>query len=87
MPDLTLNVRKHMTGIGLIPAPIEVLGGEPQLDNEVARQVLWFDLATLFLPKAQQGTLVLAHDGADVRPANEVTPGCLAVCPNLLFHG
>jgi hypothetical protein len=37
-----------LPGIGLIPAPIEVLGGQAELDHEVARQVLSLDLSPRF---------------------------------------
>ena len=47
---LLLHVRENLTGIGLIPAPVQVLGRKPELNDEIARQVLRLDLATLFLP-------------------------------------
>jgi hypothetical protein len=53
MPDLPLDICKDLAGIGLIPAPVQVLGRQPQLDDEIAGQILWLDLAALFLPKAQ----------------------------------
>jgi hypothetical protein len=36
MADLPLQISKDLTGIGLVPAPIEVLGCEAKLDDEVA---------------------------------------------------
>ena len=66
MPDLPLNVRDDLAGIGLIPAPIEVLCREPELDDEIARQVLRIDLAALFVPEMNQSGLVLAHDDPGV---------------------
>ena len=38
MPELLLHVREDLPGIGLIPAPIELLGGHAELDDEVARE-------------------------------------------------
>ena len=59
MPDLPLDVRDDLTGIGLVPAPVELLGDQAELDDEVAGQVLWLDLAALFPPQPQQGGLVV----------------------------
>ena len=53
-----------------------------ELDEEVARQVLWFDLAALFPPKAQESALVLAHDDPGVRSTDE---GTAVNCP-LILH-
>src|SRR5262249_61328389 len=44
MPDLPLDVREHLTGIGLKPAPIEALRSDPKLHDEITGQVLRFDL-------------------------------------------
>jgi hypothetical protein len=40
MPDSPLNVSYHPACIGLIPATIEVLGHDPELDDKIAGQVL-----------------------------------------------
>ena len=61
-------------GVALVPGPIEVLGGEAELDNEVAGQVLRADLAALLLPQAEQGLLVLPHDDAGIGSADEGAP-------------
>ncbi len=34
MPDVPLNVRKDLPGIGLIPAPIQLLSGNAKLTAE-----------------------------------------------------
>jgi hypothetical protein len=49
--DLTLDVDDHLPGIGLIPAPVQVFGRQPELNHEVAGQVLGSDFAPLFAPK------------------------------------
>ena len=54
MADLPLDVRNHLARIGLIPAPIKVLRHHPELDDEIAGQILRFDLAALFPPEPQQ---------------------------------
>ena len=72
MPDLLLHVPDGLPRIGLVPAPVEVLGHGPKLDNQVAGEVLRFDFTTLLTPKAKEGRLSLSHNGAGVRPADEI---------------
>jgi hypothetical protein len=67
-----LHVFDDLTGIALVPAPIEVFGREAELDDQVAGQVLRLDLASLFPPEAQEGPFVVPHDDAGVRAADEV---------------
>ena len=45
----------------------------PELDDEVAGQVLRLDLAAFFPPEAEQGGFVIAHDDPGVRAADEVS--------------
>ena len=51
MPYLPLHIRKDLTGIGLIPAPVQVLGRKAELDYEIAREILRLYFAALFTPK------------------------------------
>jgi len=60
-----------VTGIGLIPAPVQLLGGQAKLDDKVAGEVLGLDFAPLFTPEAEEGSLVVAHDDPRVRAADE----------------
>ena len=69
MPDLPLDVRDDLTGIGLVPAPVQLLGGQAELDDEVAGQVLRLDLAAFFPPKPEERRLIVAHDDSGVRAA------------------
>ena len=71
MEDLPLHLGDDLAGIALVPVPIEVLGDHPELDDQIAGQVLRFDLAALFAPKPEQGGLVVAHDDPGVRAADE----------------
>jgi hypothetical protein len=71
--DPSLHVRDRVPGIGFKPLAIEVLGSQAQLDNEVAREILWPNLAALLLPQPEQGLFILAHDDAGVGTADEVT--------------
>ena len=50
MADPPLDVGDDLTGIGLVPAPIEVLGDKAKLDDEVAGEVLRLGFAPLLPP-------------------------------------
>ena len=55
-----------------IPAPVQVLGRQAELDDEVAREVLRLDLAALLAPEPEEGGLVVAHDDPGIGAADEV---------------
>jgi hypothetical protein len=47
----------------LVPTPIEGLGDDPELDDEVPGEILRFDLPALLPPQPQQRGLILPqHD-------------------------
>ena len=48
MPNLPLDIRNDLPGIGLVPAPIEILGREAELDDEIAGKVLRFESRLAF---------------------------------------
>ena len=73
MTDAPLYIRQHLPGIGLIPAPVQILSRDTKLDYEIAGQVFRLDLATLFAPEPVEGSFIIAHDDAGVRAAYEVT--------------
>jgi hypothetical protein len=58
MPDPALNIGEYLTRIGLIPAPVQVLGRNTELDNEIARKVFRLDLAPFLPPQSEEGSLV-----------------------------
>src|SRR5205807_8350368 len=72
MSDLFLNVDDHLSGIGLIPAPVQLLGRIAKLNHEIARQVLGLGFAALLPPEPNKGALVLAHNNVGVRSSYEV---------------
>ena len=74
MPDVRLHVRDDLPGIGLVPAPVQLLGHRSKLDDEVAGEVLRLGFAALLPPQPQQGGLVVAHDDPGVRAPYKVTP-------------
>ena len=86
MPDLPLHISEDLSGIGLIPAPVQVLSRNTKLDDEIARQVFWLDLAPFFLPEPEQGGFIVAHDDPGVRAADEIAAGALKLFPHGRFH-
>jgi hypothetical protein len=74
MTDPPLDIDNHLAGMGLIPAPIKLLGRQPELDDEIVRQVLRFDLAAFFAPEPKKGVLIVAHDDSRIRAADERSP-------------
>jgi hypothetical protein len=72
MPDLPLDIGEGLASIGLIPTPIQVLRGQAELDDEVAREVLRLDLAPLHPPQSEEGRLIVAHDNPGVRATDEI---------------
>ena len=86
MPDLLLNVGDHLLGIGFIPAPIEVFGRDPELDDEVGGEVLGLDFTALLAPEAEQGGFIIAHDDPRVRTADEIPAIRIRSCPQRRSH-
>jgi hypothetical protein len=62
----TLDRGEHLTGITFKPAAVECFGGNPELDDEVAGEVLRLDFAALFPPQAEERAFVVTHNGAGV---------------------
>jgi len=50
MADSALHIINDLAGIALIPAPVQVLSRKPELDDEIAGQILRLDLAALLMP-------------------------------------
>jgi hypothetical protein len=55
MADVALNVSDDLPGIGLVLLPVQLLGHDPKLDDEIAGQVLRLSLAALLPPQPHQG--------------------------------
>src|SRR5579864_1959094 len=70
MAEVALDIRYHGAGVALIPGPVERLGGDAELRDEIVREVLRLDLAALFAPKANKGGFIGTHDDAGVRAAD-----------------
>src|SRR6516165_1895692 len=71
MLDLALDVGDAPARITLVPEAVELLGGGPELYDEVAGQVLWLGLPTLLAPELDQGCFVITHDDPGIRAADE----------------
>ena len=65
---------EDLTGIALVPTPVQFFGRNPKLDNEIAGQILRFDLTTLLPPQPEEGGFIIAHNDAGVRATDEVPP-------------
>ncbi len=73
MAHLLLDVGDELAGVCLVPAPVQLLGDKAELHREVSGEVLGLDLAALLLPQPDQGGLIITHDDAGIRAADEVT--------------
>ena len=71
MLDPPLDVCDAVAGIAFVPGAVELLGGGPELHDEVAGQVLRLGLASLLPPKPNQGGFVVSHDDPGVGAADE----------------
>ena len=55
-----------LPGIALEPEPIEPLGHDAELHEEIPREILQFSFAALLSPQAQEGSLVTTHNYSGV---------------------
>src|SRR5450759_5907608 len=69
---MALDVTDPMARVELIPAAVEVLGDQPELDDQHAREVEGGRLTPFLAPEPQQCLLVFAHDDPGIRAADEV---------------
>ena len=76
-----------MAGIGFVPAPVKVFGDQPELDDEIAGEVLRLDLAAFFPPQAKERVFVVAHDDAGIGATYKRAAGSAWFFPNSRFHG
>ena len=72
MDDMPLNVADPITRILLVPAAVEVFGGQAELDNQDTGEVDRGHLTPLLLPQTVEGLLVPTHDDPGVRAADEL---------------
>src|SRR5258708_138944 len=79
MSHVALSVLHGMTAVQLEPAPIEVLGRDAELDDEVAREVLRFVFPPFLLPEPYERGFIGAHYDSRVGAADE-RASCLTWC-------
>src|SRR5262249_15641277 len=72
MTDPFLDVSYGLTGIGLIPAPVQLFGRITKLDDEIARQILGLDLSALLPPEPEDGGFIVAYDDRGIGAADEI---------------
>jgi hypothetical protein len=51
MADVSPDVGEDLAGVGLIPAPVQLLGSDAKLDHEVGRKVPRLDFPTFLTPE------------------------------------
>ena len=73
MPQPMLDAFDGLPGIALVPMPVEGFSHGPELDDEVAGQVLRLGLAPFLTPQPEQGCFIVAHDDAGVGSADETS--------------
>jgi hypothetical protein len=84
--ELPLDIGDDLPGIGLVPAAVQLLGGQAELNGEVARKVLWRDLSSFLAPKPQQSRFVTAHNDPGIRATDEVAAILRGFCPHTGVH-
>jgi len=58
MSDPPLHRRNGVPAVAFVPEPVQGLGREAKLDDEVAREVFGFCLPTFLATEAMQGVFV-----------------------------
>jgi hypothetical protein len=71
MAQPMLDAFDGLPGIAFEPMPVEGFSHQPELDDEVAGQVLRLGLPPFLAPQADEGGFIGAHDDAGVRAADE----------------
>jgi hypothetical protein len=54
---LPLNISQNLTGIRLVPPPVQVLSRKAELDHKVARKILRLDFSPFLPPKPDRVSL------------------------------
>src|SRR5262245_45277237 len=87
MAHPALDIFDHLPGRPLVPLSVQGFSREPELDEQIARQVLWLGLAPFFAPEAEQSGLIVAHNDPDVRASNKVAAvNCMPSVRGIIKH-
>jgi hypothetical protein len=81
---MLLDVCDMLAGCGLEPFSVQLFGRDPELNDQIARQILRLDLTAFFLPKPDQRSFVNAHDSPGVRPTNK--PAAVLLLASIQFR-
>jgi hypothetical protein len=81
-----LNICDRVAGVLLVPLSVESLGDRPELDYEVAGQILWLDLTPFLAPEPDEAKFIVAHDDPGVRTRDKRAAISLRLYPHVLFH-
>jgi len=71
MDHLSLHLNDSLTGVALVPAPIEILGDPSKLDDQIVVYILRLDFAALLAPQPNEIGLIIAHDDPGIGAADE----------------
>src|ERR1700730_62678 len=71
VPNPALDVLDDLPGRTLVPAPIDRLGGHPELDYEVCRIIMRLRLAALFSAQPTKPVPLVAHDYPGIGAADK----------------
>lgn len=72
MTNTLLDVLHRESARALIPGAVQDFRHSPELDNQTVREILRLCFAALFAPKSDQALLIIPHDDAGIRAANEM---------------
>ncbi len=72
MANALLHVLDVLPGAALEPATVQLLGHRAELNDQVLREIRRRQLAALFPPQPDEVFLIVAHDDAGIRSADEV---------------
>jgi hypothetical protein len=56
-----LNMGEAVSAVPLIPEAVEWFGNQPELNDEVSREVFGLNFAALFTPKVEKRVFVGTH--------------------------
>jgi hypothetical protein len=70
--DPALDVGDGTLSVAFVPVPVQRLGGDAELNDEVVAHIVRLGLAALLLPQPDERRLVRAHDDPGVRSADEL---------------
>ena len=71
MDNPLLDGSDFLAGLSLDPAAVQIFGDEPQLDDQLTREVQTCLLTALLPPECEERLLVLAHDDPGIGAADE----------------